>query len=101
MPSVNKFSSSHQGECGAIWYDNGTMQMAQLDVRVIIVLKYYIRESKLNTNPIPLQILSRTYATVVAGVTKKMEYSHKTKQFTLAYHTTAACTANTTEVSNI
>lgn len=45
-----------------------------------------------------MQIVSRTYAPVVAGVLQQLEYSHSTKHFTLVYYQTKACTTHITEV---
>jgi len=45
-----------------------------------------------------MQIVSRTYAPVVAGVLQQLEYSHSTKHFTLVYYLTKACTTHITEV---
>lgn len=47
-----------------------------------------------------LQLLSRTYAQAVAGVTTLMQYSHETNEFTLKYHTTSSCTSYVTEVTH-
>ena len=48
-----------------------------------------------------MQLLSRTYAQAVAGVTSLMHYDQATSNFTLKYHTTAACDSLVTEVSHI
>ena len=48
-----------------------------------------------------IQNLSRTYAQAVAGVATLMKYDAVSKNFTLQYHTTKACTSNTTEVCGL
>ena len=44
------------------------------------------------------KVLSRSYATAVAGVVAQMKYSQETKDFSLLYHTTSACKSTSTEV---
>ncbi len=44
-------------------------------------------------------MVSRTYAQIVSGVTTKMEYDPKTKEFMLQYFTSYAVKDDTTQVT--
>lgn len=62
------------GADSSIWFPNGTLDTGAID------------------------ILSRTYATAVAGVTTSMTYSADSKSFDLIYNTSSACTYAVTQV---
>ncbi|KAL5463688.1 hypothetical protein EMCRGX_G032612 [Ephydatia muelleri] len=62
------------GADSSIWYSNGTLDMSAID------------------------ILSRTYAMAVAGVTTSMTYSASSKNFDLIYRTSSLCTSAVTQV---